>query len=432
MNKNEISMIKGTVSQNVAIMQHTLGIYEFMKYMMNTEINNSDKEHFDKIKNHANAMVSYTLAQITGICVNAARILNNKDNKLINEIFTWDVFLEMTKAIATKDTEKVMTDIIPYNNSEKSSMLEVENKLIKLIDALVKDGTNEAIECINDINNIILQCNNMIAKFMYVYLDAVFEIPGLRNVLKKYILKSNDFKVVDDDFYKGVGFDSFIMADSLLQCTLIKNKDKSKEKEYKLIKATHEYTKSVIMLAFRTLTATKRIYSLKGITPESTPVDIFKAVTMTDNDIARYSILSIPYIIMDEDPDCIMAAHLTMMLNVDHKTKDVDFAEVIDHNVDCIGADNFWYNINRWLFVGNEIVDDENITAQNLYNRIAKEAANIKYLELNLMFHNMENIIDKMFESDEAKETAMNIFKADSIKEEESNINEDPDKGYWN
>lgn len=430
MNKNEISMIKGTVSQNVAIMQHTLGIYEFMKYMMNTEINNSDKERFDKIKNHANAMVSYTLAQITGICVNAARILNNKDNNLINEIFTWDVFLEMTKAIATKDTEKVMTDIIPYNNSENSKFLEIEDKLHKLIDALVKDGTDEALECINDINNILLQCNNMIAKFMYVYLDAVFDIPGLRNVLKKYISKSNDFKVVDDDFYKGVGFDSFIMADSLLQCTLIKNKDKEKDKEYKLIKATHEYTKSVIMLAFRTLTATKRIYSLKGITPESTPVDIFKAVTMTDNDIARYSILSIPYIVMDEDPDCIMPAHLTMMLNVDHKTKDVDFAEVIDHNVDCIGADNFWYNVNRWLFVGNEIVDDENITAQNLYNRMCKETANIKHLDLNLMFHNIENIVGNI--PVDCKEEIMNIFKSDSIKEEESNINEDPDKGYWN
>ena len=101
-------------------------------------------------------------------------------------------------------------------------MLEVENKLNKLIDALVKDGTDEALECINDINNILLQCNNMIAKFMYIYLDAVFDIPGLRNVLKKHISKSNDFQVVDDDFYKGVGFDSFIMADSLLQCTLIK------------------------------------------------------------------------------------------------------------------------------------------------------------------------------------------------------------------
>ena len=50
MNEKEVFMIKGTVSQNVAIMQHTLGIYEFMKYMINTEINNSDKERFDKIK----------------------------------------------------------------------------------------------------------------------------------------------------------------------------------------------------------------------------------------------------------------------------------------------------------------------------------------------------------------------------------------------
>ena len=63
---------------------------------------------------------------------------------------------------------------------------------------------------------------------------------------------------------------------------------------------------------------------------------------------------------------------------------------------------------------------------------MCKEAANIKYLDLNLMFHNMENIIDRMFESDEAKEEVMNIFKTDSIKEEESNENEDPDKGYWN
>lgn len=430
MNENEVLMIKGTVSQNVAIMQHTLSIYEFMKYMMTTEINNSDKERFNKIKNHANAIVSYTLAQITGMCVEAARILNNKDNNLINEIFIWDVFLEMTKTIANKDTEKVITEIIPYTNSENSKFLEIEDKLHKLIDALVKDGTDKALECIDDINNKLLYCNNMIAKFMYVYLDAVFDIPGLRNVLKKYISKSNDFKVIDDDFYKGVGFDSFIMADYLLQLTLIKNEDKEKEKEYKLIKATHDYTKSVVMLAFRTLTATKRIFSLKGITPESTPADLFKAVAMTDNDIARYSILSIPYIIMDEDPDCIMPANLTMMLNVDPKTKDVDFAEVINHNIDSIGADNFWYNINRWLFVGNEIVDDENITAQNLYNRISKEAANMKHLELNLMFHNIENAIDRI--DTNYKEEVLDIFKSDSIKEEESKINEDPDKGYWN
>ena len=67
-----------------------------------------------------------------------------------------------------------------------------------------------------------------------------------------------------------------------------------------------------------------------------------------------------------------MAAHLTMMLNVDHKTKDVDFAEVIDHNVDCIGADNFWYNVNRWLFIGNEIVDDETSLPHRLLNDAPK------------------------------------------------------------